>query len=121
MAGQIVMLIECPNCFALMRGRANYCRRCGRALATAVISADKPNPTPAKVKKNVRLARFFCVIGMGLLLWGISDGSVDRSVLGGFLLIVGIAGYFQERKRAVRAGELRYAGAGVEVRHRPRI
>jgi membrane-bound ClpP family serine protease len=50
------------------------------------------------VKKHVRLARFFCVVGIGLLIWGISDGSIDRGVLGAFLLILGIAGYVQEKK-----------------------
>jgi len=98
MSWQIFMLIECPHCFALMRGRANYCRRCGQALATAVVSANKSNPTSADVKKHVRLARFFCVVGIGLLIWGISDGSIDRGVLGAFLLILGIAGYVQEKK-----------------------
>jgi hypothetical protein len=45
------------------------------------------------------------VVGIGLLLWGTRDGSVDRSVLGGFLLIVGIAGYAQVRKERLRVGE----------------
>ena len=93
------MLIECPNCFALMRGRAKYCRRCGQEVASAAIADSKPNPTSASVKTNVRVARFLVVVGVGLLVWGISVGSVDRSILGGFLLILGAVGYAQEKKK----------------------
>ena len=86
------MLIECPNCFALMRGRAKYCRRCGMELSSAAITDSKPNPASTNAKKNVRVARFLVVVGVGLLVWGISVGSVDRSILGGFLLIDGVVG-----------------------------
>jgi hypothetical protein len=69
-------------------------------LAEGVIAAGKPEPVSGEVKKLVRLAGFLCVVGVGLLVWGIGEGLVDRSVLGGFLLVVGVAGYFQERKKA---------------------
>jgi hypothetical protein len=95
MAAQTFMLIECPNCFALMRGRAKFCRRCGQELTTAVIAAEKPTPTLPDGKKNMRLVRVFCAVGLVLLIWGIADGSVDRGILGGFLLIIGAAGYCQ--------------------------
>jgi membrane-bound ClpP family serine protease len=66
------------------------------------MTVDKPNPTVANVKKNVHVARFLVVVGVGLLVWGISVGSVDRSVLGGFLLILGIVGYAQEKKKPLK-------------------
>jgi len=96
------MLIECPQCFALMRGRAKFCRRCGHELPATPLAATSEMPTPAMLTQRLRQAKSFCVVGFMLLIWGIANGSADRIVLGGFLLILGIAGYHQEKKRACR-------------------
>jgi len=56
MAGQIFMLIECPHCFALMRGPAKFCRRCGHILpATA---RDQAAPPDSDTVSNAAMALF---------------------------------------------------------------
>jgi hypothetical protein len=89
MAGQVFMLIECPNCFALMRGPAKYCRRCGHELpATPPATAAVEVMTPAMLKRKMRWARIFCVIGIILVIWGLAAGSVDRCLLGAFMFFL---------------------------------
>lgn len=83
MPAQTFMLIECPHCFALMRSPAKFCHRCGHGLpATPIIVAPADVMTAAMLKRKIRWAKIFCVIGVILITWGLAGGSLDRCVLG---------------------------------------
>ena len=60
-------------------------------------------PTSADVKRKMRYARFFCAVGMMILITDISFGPVGPSILGMFLLLIGSARYFQVRQKALNA------------------
>jgi TM2 domain-containing membrane protein YozV len=74
MAGQVFMLIECPNCFALMRSPAKYCRRCGHPLPAPATSRSA-TPDPDDIRKAA-MALFLAngkqkslATAYGLCLW----------------------------------------------------
>jgi hypothetical protein len=101
MPAQTFMLIECPRCFSLMRGRAKFCRRCGHKLPATPLAAPSETLTPAMLKRKLQSAVSLFAIGIVLLIGAVMAGSVGFAVIGVFLVVGAIVGYSQDRKKLV--------------------
>jgi hypothetical protein len=83
MEAQTFMLIECPRCFAMMRCRAKFCRRCGQELAAATPPAAAEGISKAAfAKPRIRRSKILCCVGTLLLLSAFTHRSAEKFALG---------------------------------------
>jgi len=83
MEAQTFMLIECPRCFAMMRCRAKFCRRCGRELAIAPSAAAAEGTSKtAMAEPRMRRSKILCCFGGLLIMSAYTCHSADRLALG---------------------------------------